>query len=247
MINMRMKKMKSKFDIVYNSIKRKISLIVEDFSVNENDNWNFQNDDDGNVICTFSIEQNNDSFTVVGKYYNDEISFILTDSSGSSTNYSEKEFATNYNKDYENYKDQLNSYLNSLKTSKNDREMGKIDSFSNAMDDEVNKDPDIKLVKSYEIEGTKFLFKLLNDIAVENYCECIFDFQDTTTNEIIYIRSLLNIMKKNSVIIKLLFFNDKGELTERLTKSEFLRKYPDIEEKLEKAINKFELYVEEMK
>jgi hypothetical protein len=125
--------------------------------------------------------------------------------------------------------------------------MGKIDSFSNAMDDEVNKDPDIKLVKSYEIEGTKFLFKLLNDIAVENYCECIFDFQDTTTNEIIYIRSLLNIMKKNSVIIKLLFFNDKGELTERLTKSEFLRKYPDIEEKLEKAINKFELYVEEMK
>ena len=116
-----MKKMKSKFDIVYNSIKRKISLIVEDFSVNENDNWNFQKDDDGNIICTFSIKQNNDSFTVVGKYYNDEISFILTDSSGSSTNYSEKEFATNYNKDYENYKDQLNSYLNGLKTSKNER------------------------------------------------------------------------------------------------------------------------------
>lgn len=238
--------MSSKFDQVYNSIKRKLSIIVEDFSNDDNlKSFDFKEDNNDNIICTFSIKQNNENFIVVGKYFNDEISFVLTDESGNSINYSEKEFATNYNKDYDNFKKELNNYLNSNKDKKHFD--GKIKSFDDTLDNKIDKDPNVKIIKTYEIEGTKFLFKLLNDIAVENYCECIFDFQDTTTHEIIYIRSLLNIMKKNSVIIKLLFFNDKGELIERLTKSEFLRKYPDIEEKLEKAINKFEAFVEEMK
>ena len=98
--------------------------------------------------------------------------------------------------------------------------------------------------KEYEIDNSKFLFKLLNDLAVENYCECIFDFQNES-NETIYVRSLLNIMVKNSVIIKLLLFNEKGELLEKMTKTEFSNKYHKKYVELTKAIKKMEMFVAE--
>ena len=98
--------------------------------------------------------------------------------------------------------------------------------------------------KIFEINGSKFIFKLLNDISVDNYCECIFDFQDKT-NEVIYVRSLLNILSKNSVIIKLLFFKEDGTFLEKLTKTEFLKRYPMHYENLEFAIKKMEQFVNE--
>jgi hypothetical protein len=237
----------SRFDKVYTSIKKRISLIVEDFSIDKStfSDYEFKTDDENNIICTFSIKDENEEFVVLGKYYNEEISFVLTDNSGSSVNYTEKEFATNYNKYYEGFKEALNNYLEDDKAT--DNELGKIDSFNDEMNDQINKDPDIKVQRSYEVDGTKFLFKLLNDIAVENYCECVFDFQDKKTDEVIFVRSLLNIMKKNSIIIKLIFFNDNGELIDKVTRTDFLRNYPEVYKKLENAINKFEDFVEEMK
>jgi hypothetical protein len=237
----------SKFNNVYNSIKRRISIIVEDFSIKNSSfsNYKFNDDEDNNITCTFTINSNNEILNVLGKYFNNELSFVLTDESGNSTNYSEKEFATNYFNDYEGFKKALENYQNDDKAT--DDELGQIDSFDDELDDEINKDPIVKVQKTYEINGSTFLFKLLNDIAVENYCECVFDFQDEKTDEIIYVRSLLNILKKNSIIIKLLFFNDKGELVDKLTKSDFIKRYQNEFEKLDEAIKKFEKYIEEMK
>lgn len=240
----------NKFDIVYNSIRKKISLIVEDFSFKDDDNFSnfdFKKNNENDIICTFSIKKDEEEFIVIGKYFNNKISFVLTDNTGNSINYSEKEFATNYNKDYDNFKKELDLYLKKEDTTKDSKTEGNIDSFNEVIKDQENNNPDVKIEKSYKIDDTTFIFKLLNDISVENYTECIFDFQDEKTKEIIYVKSLLNILTKNSIIIKILFFNENNELMEKLTKSEFLRRYPEALEKLEKAINKFEVFIEEMK
>lgn len=235
----------NKFNQVYNKIKNTISIIVEDFN---NDSslmsgiFDFKTDPDNNIICTFSMNNNGNKIIVVAKFINNELSFTITENNGESVNLSEKEFAIKYYKDYNEFKKSLNNYLKKDDDIiKND---GKIKSMDSEMKDETNEDPSTKYEKEFDINNSKFLFKLLNDLAVENYCECIFDFQNEA-DETIYVRSLLNIMVKNSVIIKLLLFNEKGELLEKMTKTEFLNKYNKKYIELTKAIKKMEMFVAE--
>lgn len=235
----------NKFNQVYNKIKNTISIIVEDFNNNSSlmsGIFDFKTDSNNNIICTFSMNNNGNKIIVVAKFINNELSFTITENNGESVNLSEKEFAIKYYKDYNEFKKSLNNYLKKENDIiKND---GKIKSMDSEMKDETNEDPSTKYEKEFDINNSKFLFKLLNDLAVENYCECIFDFQNEA-DETIYVRSLLNIMVKNSVIIKLLLFNEKGELLEKMTKTEFLNKYNKKYIELTKAIKKMEMFVAE--
>ena len=236
----------NKFNQVYNKIKNNISIIVEDFNNNNSlltsGTFDFKTDPDNNIICTFSMNNNGNKIIVVAKFINNELTFNITENNGESINLSEKEFAVKYYKDYDEFKKALNNYLN--KTDDVIENDGIIKSMDSEMKDETIEDPSIKYEKEFEIDNSKFLFKLLNDLAVENYCECIFDFQNES-NETIYVRSLLNIMVKNSVIIKLLLFNEKGELLEKMTKTEFSNKYHKKYVELTKAIKKMEMFVAE--
>jgi hypothetical protein len=240
-----------KFNQLYLNIKNNISLIVEDFNVINNssindDTFDFKKDENNNIICTFPMKLDGKNLITLAKIFDEKITFIITNEEGQSYHYDEKEFAINYYKDYDNFKKALNDYLKSNKFNENDEIDDKIiNSMDSELDDQNNKDLNIKNEKTFEINDSKFVFKLLNDISVDNYCECIFDFQESDES-IIYVRSLLNIMEKNSVIIKLLFFNEKGELIEKLTRSEFLKRYPKKYNDLEKAINKMEMFVNEI-
>lgn len=240
-----------KFNQLYLNIKNNISLIVEDFNVINNssinnDTFDFKKDENNNIICTFPMKLDGKNLITLVKIFDEKITFIITNEEGQSYHYDEKEFAINYYKDYDNFKKALNDYLKSNKFNENDEIDDKIiNSMDSELDDQNNKDLNIKNEKTFEINDSKFVFKLLNDISVDNYCECIFDFQESDES-IIYVRSLLNIMEKNSVIIKLLFFNEKGELIEKLTRSEFLKRYPKKYNDLEKAINKMEMFVNEI-
>jgi hypothetical protein len=240
----------NKFEQLYKNIKNKISIIVEDFNVSSDSSFNedkfdFKKDENNNIICSFAMSLNGKKLIALAKIFNEKITFVITNEEGQSFNYGEKEFATNYYKDYDDFKKAFDKYLKSDSiVDDNEETDGKIKSMNSELEDQDNQDTNVKFEKIFEINGSKFIFKLLNDISVDNYCECIFDFQDKT-NEVIYVRSLLNILNKNSVIIKLLFFKEDGTFLEKLTKTEFLKRYPMHYENLEFAIKKMEQFVNE--
>ena len=99
----------NKFEQLYKNIKNKISIIVEDFNVSSDSSFNedkfdFKKDENNNIICSFAMSLNGKKLITLAKIFNEKITFVITNEEGQSFNYDEKEFATNYYKDYDDFK-----------------------------------------------------------------------------------------------------------------------------------------------
>ena len=115
------------------------------------------------------------------------------------------------------------------------------------MEDEEESDPNVRLSKDIIVDGTLFNFKVLNDLMVENYCQCIFEIFDEKENKQYYTKSLLFIKKKNSIIIKIILQDEKRQNVMTMTEPDFELKFPNEITKFKEAILKFEEYFNEMK
>jgi hypothetical protein len=110
--------------------------------------------------------------------------------------------------------------------------LGNIEDFA-----QVNK------IETITVNGQAFIFSLLNDPAVDSYCEVTFDKQNEETSEIEYFKDLLDIKEKNSIIIKIIKMAENGEIIDELAKSDLVNQEPEIAEQLTKAIQKMEMIV----
>ncbi len=218
-------------------------LIFE--SLIDKSDFTFNNDEDGNIFCTFTIDNN---FVVNAKDFNKELTFYITSKDGKSENLSEKEFSYKFNDDYNKFKKELQKYKNKeIDDLDNFKNESKIKDFKDQINDTENDDPNVRLSKDITIDNILFNFKILNDLMVENYCQCIFDLFDKKENKQYYIKSLLFIKKSNSIIIKSILQNDNGENVLIMTNEDFRIKYPDYFDKFKKAVSKFEEYFNEIK
>jgi len=216
------------------SLKKFNKLIFEE--ILQNLSFDFNHDENGNIFCDFKIND----LMVNAKKFNDKLSFILTDKNGKSSELTEKEFSVKYKNEYDNFIELLKKYEeNDLESSNND-EVSPINQMNDVLEKEKNQDPKVKLEKDIEIEGTVFNFKVLEDIAVENYVQCIFQYYDNDKQEMYGFKSLLFIKPANSVVVKILQQNDKGENMLMFTESDFKTTFPDLSEKFFKAVVKFE-------
>lgn len=201
--------------------------------------YQFSTNDNGNIFCTFTI---NNDYVINSTEMNNKITFFITEKNGKSETLSEKEFSFKFNPEYNDFKEALEKYKNKEITIQNN-DQSKIEDFSDQVEDIENLDPNVKLKKDIISNGMTFVFKLLNDIAVENYCECNFQYYDDKINQTMGVKSLLFIKPKNSFIIKIIIQNDKGENLEILTTEDFKIKNLEIYEKFKQAITKFEEYL----
>ena len=215
------------------NLKKFNKLIFEE--VIQNLSYDFKNDKDGNIFCDFKI---GDSL-VNAKKFNDEISFIITDKNGDSKELTEKEFSVKYNNEYEKFIDLLKKYEETDMSSNND-EPSPINQMNDVLEKEENKEPGVKLEKDIKINDTIFNFKILEDLVVENYAQCIFQYFDNKEGETFGFKSLLFIKQANSLIIKTILQNDKGENLLMMTEDDFKNKFPDLFKDFQKAIGKFE-------
>ena len=204
--------------------------------------FDFKHDENGNIFCDFKIDDNGNKFIVNAKKFNDKLSFILTDKNGETQELTDKEFSVKYYDEFEKFDELLKKYEeNDLKTDKeNTPEVTPINQMNDVLEKEEEDEKGVKLVKDIEIEGTVFNFKVLEDIAVENYIQCIFQYYDNNKQEMYGFKSLLFIKPANSVVIKIIQQNDKGESMLMFTESDFKATFPELSEKFFKAIVKFE-------
>ena len=237
-----------KFNKVYDNIKTR--LLFEDSTLS-NQKYNFKKDEDGNIICMFNAVRNQEMFVIMAKYFSNEFSFSITDENGNTKDYSERKFIINFNEEYKEFKDAFDSFMKNQdeedESTKFDpeKEGENIESFDRQLKNEEEYDENVKYVKKIKIDNYNFIFKMLNDQAVDNYCECNFRFQNTESNEqeIYYYRCLIDIKKANSLIIKMLKISENDEIlgTEGIT--DFKIAYPKMYEVLMKAIKKMEFFV----
>lgn len=212
-------------------------LIFE--SLIDKSNYTFSNDEEGNIFCTFSIDNN---YVVNAKEFNKILTFYVTTKDGNSENLTEKEFSFKFNEAYEDFKKELQKYKNNDLETTDDQNFSKIEDFKDQLDDEKNEDSNVRINKDITVDNILFNFKILNDLMVENYCQCIFEIYDEKLNETFYIKSLLFIKIKNSIILKLILQNSKRENVMTMTDEDFKLKYKKYYDSYKKAILKFEEY-----
>lgn len=218
-------------------------LIFE--SLIDKSNYTFSNDENKNIFCSFTIDN---EYVVNAKEFNNELTFFVTEKNGDSKNMTEKEFSYKFNEAYNKFKKELQKYKNSeLETTETDSNFSKIEDFNNQIEDAENDDPNIRLNKDITIDGLLFNFKILNDLMVENYCQCIFEIYDEKENQTFYIKSLLFIKVKNSIIIKAILQDENRQNVMIMTEEDFKLKYNDYYQKFKKAILKFEEYFNSLK
>lgn len=187
------------------------------------------------ILCTFSITQNAKHYIVIANCENDILRFSVTAEDGTNSLYTEKEFAVKFNKDYDDFKLNFDKFKEIEKFSESDENKSKVKNFMDVLRSQHEKNG-IKREESFEVNGTNFLFHSLEDELVQNYCECLFQMSDKDTSEIFYYKVLIALKKYNSVIIKILIFNDNGDLLDTITATDFSNKNPEMHKDLLKAI-----------
>ena len=215
------------------NLKKFNQLIFEE--VLQNLSFDFNHDKDGNVFCDFKMND----LMVNAKKFNNKISFILTDKNGKSSELTEKEFSVKYKNEYDNFIELLKKYEESDVESSNN-EASPINQMNDVLKKEENKEPGVKLEKDIKINDTIFNFKVLEDLAVENYVQCIFQYFDENEGETFGFKSLLFIKPANSLIIKIIQQNDKGENLMVMPEEDFKNRFEDLYKNFQKAIGKFE-------
>lgn len=221
------------------NMKKFNKLIFE--SLIDKSSYSFSNDENGNVFCIFSIDN---KFIVHAKVFNDILTFILTDKNGESKNLSEKEFSFEYHEEYEEFKDKLKSYnLKEDSANENNKNYSKIEDFNEQLMDVENDDPNVVLNKDLYIDNKIFNFKILNDLMVENYCQCTFEIFDSKKDETLGVKSLLFIKKANSIIIKIILQDKKGQTLQNMNEVDFERYYPNDCKTFKNAVALFQNYL----
>lgn len=217
-------------------------LILE--SLIDSTSYEFKNDEDGNIFCTFTTVD----YVINVSEFNKNLTFVVTDKNGEIGKYTEKEFAFELPEQYKKFKEELQKYKNKeMDDFSVDQNKSKIKTFNDQVDDEEESDPNVRLNKDITVDNTLFNFKILNDLMVENYCQCIFDLFDEKENKQYYIKSLLFIKKKNSVIVKIILQDENCQNVMIMTEPDFELKFPEENIKFRKAILKFEEYFNEIK
>lgn len=214
------------------SLKKFNQLIFEE--VIQNLSYDFKNDKDGNIFCDFKI---GDSL-VNAKKFNDEVSFIITDKNGESSELTEKEFSVKYNNKYKKFIDLLKKYEETEMSS--DNEASPINQMSDVLEKEETKEDGVKLEKDIKIGDTIFNFKILEDLAVENYAQCIFQYFNENAGETLGFKCLLFIKQANSLLIKTILQNEKGETLSIMPEEDFKNRFEDLYKDFQKAVGKFE-------
>lgn len=201
--------------------------------------YKFSNDENGNIFCTFSIDNN---YVVHAKLFNNILTFNVTDKNGDSSNLSEKEFSFKYVDEYNHFKEKMSEYkLNGFeKAEKND---SLIEDFNDQLIDVESDDPNVKMNKDLKLNGMIFNFKILNDLMVENYCQCIFEFFDKKKNKKFGVRSLLFMKIANSIIVKIILLDEKGQILKNMSDLDFKNEQPEIYLTFKEAISKFENFL----
>ena len=221
-------------------------LILE--SLIDSTSYDFKTDENGNIFCTFTTVD----YVINAIEFNKNLSFTIVDKNGNNKQYTEKEFSFEFPEQYKKFKEELQKYKNSEDVTPNlylniFKNISKIKNFNDQLKETENNDPNVKLSKDIEIDGTKFNFKILNDLMVENYCQCIFEIFDEKQNKQIYVKSLIFVKRSNSTILKIILQDEKGQVLMILTSVDFKINYLNDYKKFKKAIIKFDEYFNTLK
>lgn len=240
--------MKDNFNIIYESIKK---TLLEQISVSteitDDSKYEFKKDKNENVLCTFSLIRDGEDYSVLAKYFNHKTSFAVTYPSGNTKQFNEREFAKEFYKDYDDYREAFDKYIDSEENQEKDAYGNtQITPFSDVLSNS-RKNSKIKDEKEYEINGINFLFRILKDELVTSFCECLFQIPDEETSEIIHYKVLISIKPTNSIIIKIIKFNDKDEMIGLEYPSILQEQNKELYDNLFLAIRKMEKYIKSEK
>ena len=219
-------KMMKRFDLIYEDIMSSLDTTK----------FNFKKDEDGNVFCIFDIKRSTEKVSVIAKRFGDKFTFTVN-KDGKTSELSEKVFATTYNTEYENFKKAFEKLEDPSEEGKED---SKVLSFDDQMKNLSSEEGHSKGQKNIKIDGQLFIFTLLDDPIVTNFCECNFQLQDEETFKPLYFRVLLNLREVNSTIVKILELNDAQEQIDILTESDLRKKNEELYFKFKKAVKKME-------
>lgn len=238
--------MKSRFNEIYESVMKRF-VIKEQTEEEGLERYKFTDGANGETTCEFDTSIDGKTFHVVA-HCDKPMKFDVTDENNNIETLEEKDFILKFSYDY----DKLNKALQQHngedvekdpKTEEDTEEGTNIKSFSVQIRDDDEKDPNVKMTKTITIEDQNFVFSMLQDPAVDNYCECTFDNQEEENSETDYYRALLDIKEKNSIVLKIIKYNENGEMTDTLTKTDLENELPELAERMKAAIKKMEYVV----
>lgn len=216
----------------------KKNLVVED-SNSDDFTYEFKKDEDGKLSCFFTIEVDQNKLIIVAKENEKNFMFTLIDKEGNVKNIPEPDFNEQYHEEYSQFQDALKKFKDEEKEkSESDENKSKIKSFKDALNKakfENGTDEEI----TYDLDGIRFVFKHLKDELNQNYYEC--DFQKLNEeDEKIFYKALINLRRKNSLIMKILTYDEKGNLLEPVIPSELETKQPEFYNTLKQVIEKMQ-------
>ena len=236
-----MKKKINKFDLVYEQIMDSLAF---DFS-----KFNFKKDENGNVTCTFKMKRDSKELNVITTTTEDGVSsFVVKGEDGSETEMTEKEFASSYNLDYDDFKRALAKYAGTNVDTTSPTYKSEVKSFDVQLKNiDADKENGIKMTKMITIKdkenednNVSFIFDMLNDPAVDNYSCCSFQYKNGPDAELKEFKALLDIKEANSVIIKINTYNSDGGAEDILSESDLKIQYPELQKKFRAAIKQME-------
>jgi hypothetical protein len=231
--------MPRRFDLLFEQVMNSLDSFTLDLS-----KFNFRKDDNGDIFCTFTTNRDGYQLNIIAKKIGGVLSFDVTNKDGDTQELPEKKFAAIYSLDYEDFRKALDKFT---ETKVNDEDSNKQDSDVKPFevqvaDDEVGKD-EVKMTKMLTVDEQSFIFNMLNDPAVDNYCECTFQWQDEVTSEITYFKALLDIKMKNSLIVKIIEMDGDGVMQGVISGTDLETRIPELFKKLKAAIKKMEMIV----
>jgi len=238
--------MKSRFNEIYKSCMKRF-VIAEQIEEEGLDRYEFSDGADGKIVCKFDTTKDGVVYHVVA-VCDKPMSFTVTEENGGTETLSEKDFILKFSYDYDKLDKALKKHKGEdvekePKTEEDTEDGTGIKSFSVQIRDDDEKDPNVKMTKTITIDAQNFVFSMLQDPAVDNYCECTFDEEIEDGAEVDYYKALLDIKQKNSIILKIMKYNEDGEILDTLTRTDLENEKPELAERLTAAIKKMEYVV----
>ena len=241
----------------YGQSIRKLMLeaVSNDWSEDQMDEsrFNFKVDSNGNVICIFEVNKDSNSFTVTAVVTEKETKFLVASNDGTVNEMSEKEFALEYYKDYDEFKKALKKRNEANAEAHAEAHVGESPEDKSESTPEITSFKDIitnnedeRLTREYNINDHIFVLKKLKDEFVPEFCQAVFESTDDDTKETVFNKALVYCKVGKCTVMKIVQFNAKGERLGVLTPSEFNSKNPEIGRYLNKAVIKFANYLVDM-
>ena len=236
-----------KFGILCEEIINQSTITVDTFD------FNFEQEDNGNITCKFDVSDNNDNlYNVIAKIDLDKtITFTINNEKEKDKELDEKSFMLKFYKDYtkfkksykqyqeeQNAKTEINHKTNKKYIMVDDKKIPVIELFNDKLHGELSNSTNIK------VNNTTFIFRKIED-ETKNLIQINFDLlNDQVKNTDIYKYNVICIVKllnENSVPLKFILKNSKdNESVEELTRSDFSSKYKATYTNLLEAINQYE-------